>query len=84
MEDVSNPGGGPEKAGLDLGFDLRVTLDLGLNLSREVVLDISEDLGILGLKDVDTVDSDIWGRVMDLCRLVGVDAGFVTHVRGCE
>ena len=91
VEDVSSPGRGRETE-LDLVVDdLRVTLDFGLNLSRiqlgldwEVVLDIGEDLSIMGLKDVDTVDSDIWGRVMNLCRLVGVDVGFVTYVLGCE
>ena len=49
-----------------------------------VVLDISEDLSIMGLKDVDTVDSDIWGRMMNFCRLVGVDVRFVTYILGCE
>ena len=54
VEDVSSPGRGRE-AELDLVVDdLRVTLDFGLNLSREVVLDIGEDLSIMGLKDVDT------------------------------
>ena len=60
VEDVSSPGRGREA---ELGLvvdDLRVTFDFVLILIRKVVLDFNEDLSIMGLKDVDTVDNDIW------------------------
>ena len=60
--------------------DLRVALDFRLDLSKirlgldwEVVLDIGNGLSIMGLKDVDVVDSDIWGRMVKLCGLVSID-----------
>ena len=94
VKDVSSPEGSRET---ELGFDwevdgLRIALDLNrikLGLDWEVddlkaVFDFGGDFFIMGLKDIDAVDSDIFGRVMNLGLLVGVDGRFVTYVLRCQ
>ena len=50
----------------------------------KAVFDFGGDFFIMGLKDIDAVDSDIFGRVMNLGLLVGVDGRFVTYVLRCQ